>query len=108
MTDVQVWAAKILPVVQAAAEGKVIEFEAYEGVWRESSSLRLTSRINYRIKPEPESESIVYTYTPDMTRPLCPDCGCEVYQDINEPAVEWVGVCARGHKHTYQLDEDQE
>lgn len=55
-----------------------------------------------------QTDDAVYTYTSDMTRPLCPDCGSEVYQDVNEPAVAWVGVCAHGHKHTYQLDEDQE
>ncbi len=50
---------------------------------------------------------IVYTYTPDMTRPMCPDCGAIVNQETDTPEIEWVGVCHNGHKNIFQLDTDE-
>lgn len=50
----------------------------------------------------------IYTYTPDMTRPLCPECGSAVSQETDTPEIAWVGVCGRGHEHTFQLEEESD
>lgn len=48
----------------------------------------------------------VFTYTPDMSRPLCPICGGSVHCDTNTPTVPWRGTCVSGHSATFQLDLD--
>lgn len=49
----------------------------------------------------------VHTYTADMTRPECPDCGRYVAQATDTPEIEWVGTCDAGHAFTYQLDDEE-
>lgn len=51
--------------------------------------------------------SSVFTYTPDLSRPLCPKCGISVqcYTDI--PTIPWIGTCLSGHTSTFQLDLDE-
>ena len=50
----------------------------------------------------------VYTYTPDMIRPLCPDCGAAVAQDTSTPETPWKGTCSSGHTFIFQLDDSDE
>lgn len=48
-------AKELLPIIQAFAEGKPIEFKNYTGEWVESKQLAFNKPIeNYRIKPEPK------------------------------------------------------
>ena len=52
-------AKQLLPVIQAFAEGKTIEYQAPDGVWCEASRQRLNVGFDqgaerYRIKPEPK------------------------------------------------------
>ena len=49
----------------------------------------------------------IYQYTPDMTRPLCPECGEPVQQDTDTPEIEWEGTCSGGHTFTFQLDDSE-
>lgn len=48
----------------------------------------------------------VYTYTPDMPYPECPICGRPITQPyhIRDPEVAWLGTCAKGHTHWFELD----
>lgn len=50
----------------------------------------------------------IYTYTPDLTRPLCPTCGAPVPQDTDTPETPWQGTCRAGHTFTFQLESDGE
>jgi len=56
-------AAQYLPLVQALAEGKVIEFKDHDGDWGEIEDVSFDDRIDrYRIKPEPrEWWLVLYT-----------------------------------------------
>lgn len=55
------------------------------------------------------SSDTVYTYTPDMTRPFCPEWGASVAcDDTVDQESPWVGVCGGGHQNTFQLDSDEE
>lgn len=48
-------AKNMLPIIQALAEGKPIEFKNYKGEWVESKQLAFNKPIeDYRIKPEPK------------------------------------------------------
>lgn len=49
----------------------------------------------------------VHTYTVDMPRPNCPECGRPVEQPDN-PEKPWKGVCSAGHEYKYQLDLEDE
>ncbi|MDW1542413.1 hypothetical protein [Vibrio sp. YT-17] len=48
----------------------------------------------------------IYTYTSDLTRPLCPTCGNPVPQDTDTPDTPWNGTCSAGHSFTFQLEDD--
>lgn len=50
----------------------------------------------------------IYTYTPDLMRPLCPICGAPVPQDTDTPETPWQGTCPAGHSHTFQLEDDEQ
>lgn len=52
-------------------------------------------------------DTYLYTYTPDLMRPLCPDCGREVSQGDVNPEEEWIGTCAAGHTHRYLLEDEE-
>ncbi len=50
----------------------------------------------------------IYTYTPDLTHPLCPTCGASVPQATDTPATPWQGTCRVGHTFTFQLENEGE
>ena len=47
-------AKELLPIIQAFAEGKTIEFKEYGMEWKEAQTPTWSSRLTYRIKPEPK------------------------------------------------------
>ena len=47
-------AKKLMPIIQAFAEGKPIEFRELGGDWKEAPTPTWSSRLFYRIKPEPK------------------------------------------------------
>ena len=47
-------AKDLLPIIQAFAEGKTIEFRNSDGEWDEADSPTWGKRFIYRIKPEPK------------------------------------------------------
>lgn len=53
-------------------------------------------------------DHVIFTYTPDMMRPLCGECGRAVSMpdDHDDPTQTWVGVCPAGHSAQYELDEE--
>ena len=58
-------AKKMLPVIQAYAEGKTIEFLNYRNMWEESEDVLFCKEPKYyRIKPEPK-------YRPFKTKEEC-------------------------------------
>ncbi|MBL4761486.1 MAG: hypothetical protein JKY93_02160 [Gammaproteobacteria bacterium] len=50
------------------------------------------------------SDRATFTYTEDMPRPSCPECGLPVEPPDGDPQLEWAGTCLNGHENTYQLD----
>ena len=59
-------AKELLPIMQAFAEGKTIEYREYGGAWKVARTPTWSSRFSYRIKPEPK-------YRPFRTRRECWD-----------------------------------
>ena len=57
---------ELLPIMQAFAEGKTIEYRAYGGAWKVAHTPTWSSHLIYRIKPEPK-------YRPFRTRGECWD-----------------------------------
>ena len=57
-------AKELLPIIQAFTEGKTIEYREYEGEWKEAHTPTGSSRLFYRIKPEPK-------YRPFETKEEC-------------------------------------
>ena len=57
-------AKDLLPIIQAFAEGKTIEFRNSDGEWDEADSPTWGKRFIYRIKPEPK-------YRPFKSRDDC-------------------------------------
>lgn len=51
----------------------------------------------------------IFTYTEDLPRPSCHDCGAPVLvpDSVDDPTTPWEGSCSGGHSATYQLEEDQ-
>ena len=47
-------AKELLPIIQAFAEGKTIEFKEYGMEWKEAHTPTWSSRLIYRIKQEPK------------------------------------------------------
>ena len=47
-------AKELLPIIQAFAEGKTIEFMLTDGDWQVANSPTWRSGLTYRIKPEPK------------------------------------------------------
>ena len=59
-------AKEILPIIQAFAEGKTIEYRGLGGEWKAAHTPTWSSHLFYRIKPEPK-------YRPFKTREECWD-----------------------------------
>ena len=59
-------AKELLPIIQAFAEGKTIEYRELGGEWKEARTPTWSSRLFYRIKPESK-------YRPFRTRRECWD-----------------------------------
>ena len=57
-------AKELLPIMQAFAEGKTIEFRSYGGAWKVANTPTWSSHLIYRIKPEPK-------YRPFKTKEEC-------------------------------------
>ena len=57
-------AKEILPIIQAFAEGKTIEYRESGGAWKVARTPTWSSRFFYRIKPEPR-------YRPFKTQEEC-------------------------------------
>lgn len=57
-------AKELLPIMQAYAEGKTIEFRACDGEWKVTNTPTWSSHLFYRIKPEPK-------YRPFKTQEEC-------------------------------------
>lgn len=57
-------AKALLPIMQAFAEGKTIEFRACDGAWKVANTPTWSSCLFYRIKPEPK-------YRPFKTQEEC-------------------------------------
>ena len=57
-------AKELLPIIQAYAEGKTIEYREYDGEWKVAHTPTWSSRLFYRIKPEPK-------YRPFETKEEC-------------------------------------
>ena len=47
-------AKELMPIIQAFAEGKTIEYREHVGEWEEAHTPTWSSRLFYRIKPEPK------------------------------------------------------
>ena len=57
-------AKELMPIIQAFVEGKTIEYREYDGEWKEAHTPTWSSRLFYRIKPEPR-------YRPFKTQEEC-------------------------------------
>ena len=57
-------AKELLPIIQAFAEGKTIEYRGYGGAWKVAQTPTWSSHLCYRIKPEPR-------YRPFKTQEEC-------------------------------------
>ena len=57
-------AKELLPIMQAFAEGKTIEYRGYGGAWKVAQTPTWSSHLCYRIKPEPK-------YRPFKTQEEC-------------------------------------
>ena len=57
-------AKELMPIIQAFVEGKTIEYREYDGEWKEAHTPTWSSRLFYRIKPEPK-------YRPFKTKEEC-------------------------------------
>ena len=57
-------AKELIPIIQAFVEGKTIEYREYDGEWKEAHTPTWSSRLFYRIKPEPR-------YRPFKTQEEC-------------------------------------
>lgn len=75
-------AKKILPIITAYAEGKVIQVCINTGIWADSDSISLYSLCawpdGYRIKPEP-------TYRPFKD-------GAECWETVKNEGFDWVKI----------------
>lgn len=86
-------AKEMLPIMQAFAEGKTIEFRAYGGAWKVANTPTWSSHLIYRIKPEPK-------YRPFKTQE---ECWNEMH---NHPDFGWVKRINGGYKQIMTIHID--
>ena len=83
-------AKELLPIMQAFAEGKTIEFRAYGGAWKVANTPTWSNHLIYRIKPEPK-------YRPFRTRRECWD------EMLKHQPFGWVKSKDKGYFHLIGL-----
>ena len=84
-------AKALLPIMQAFAEGKTIEFRACDGEWKVTNTPTWSNHLFYRIKPEPK-------YRPFRTQRECWD------EMLKHQPFGWVHENSSGHyKHINNL-----
>ena len=86
-------AKELLPIMQAFAEGKTIEFRQYGGAWKVARTPTWSSSLVYRIKPEPK-------YRPFRTQE---ECWEEMH---NHPDFGWVKRINGGYKQIMAIHID--
>lgn len=59
-------AKELLPIIQAFAEGKPIQYRSLEGKWKDIDNTAFYENLEYRIKPQPK-------YRPFQTKEECWD-----------------------------------
>lgn len=83
-------AKKLLPVIQAFAEGKVVQMKDSKGSWIHNPSPTFSPVYEYRIKPEPLECWVVKSR----------EVGTEVYETLHEAEhrARWsLGPCTIHH-----------
>lgn len=86
-------AKELLPIMQAFAEGKTIEFRGLGGAWKVAQTPTWSSHLFYRIKPEPK-------YRPFKT---LEECWEEMH---NHPDFGWVKRINGGYKQIMAIHID--
>ena len=86
-------AKELLPIMQAFAEGKTIEYRGYGGAWKVAHTPTWSSCLFYRIKPEPR-------YRPFKTQE---ECWNEMH---NHPDFGWVKRINGGYKQIMSIHID--
>lgn len=86
-------AKKLLPIMQAFAEGKTIEYRGCDGAWKVAQTPTWSSCLFYRIKPEPK-------YRPFKTQE---ECWNEMH---NHPDFGWVKRINGGYKQIMAIHTD--
>ena len=86
-------AKELLPIIQAFAEGKTIEYRGYGGAWKVAQTPTWSSHLCYRIKPEPK-------YRPFKTQE---ECWNEMH---NHPDFGWVKRINGGYKQIMAIHTD--
>lgn len=86
-------AKELLPIMQAFAEGKTIEYRGYGGAWKVAQTPTWCSHLCYRIKPEPK-------YRPFRTQE---ECWEEMH---NHPDFGWVKRINGGYKQIMAIHID--
>lgn len=83
-------AKELMPIIQAFAEGKTIEYREYDGEWKVAHTPTWSSRLFYRIKPEPK-------YRPFKTKE---ECWSEM---LKHQPFGWVKSKGKGYFHLIGL-----
>ena len=86
-------AKELLPIMQAFAEGKTIEYRGYGGAWKVAQTPIWSSSLDYRIKPESK-------YRPFKTQE---ECWNEMH---NHPDFGWVKRINGGYKQIMSIHTD--
>lgn len=86
-------AKELLPIMQAFAEGKTIEYRGLGGAWKVAQTPTWSSHLFYRIKPEPR-------YRPFKTQE---ECWNEMH---NHPDFGWVKRINGGYKQIMAIHID--
>ena len=79
-------AKELMPIIQAFVEGKTIEYREYGGEWKEAHTPTWSSRLFYRIKPEPR-------YRPFKTQEEC------LQEMLNHQPFGWLKSKKNGRFH---------
>ena len=83
-------AKELMPIIQAFAEGKTIEYREYDGEWKVAHTPTWSSRLFYRIKPESK-------YRPFKTKEECWN------EMLKHQPFGWVKSKGKGYFHLIGL-----